>query len=131
MWVRKTKEEYESFLKRKRTRDYLFLLLGFPAFIAAFRTGASLLGWFGVKRGMGQPILLSIVPVEFMFSYLVILGFFAPVLLIAFVLRLPISRDNGNRVVICDRCHTTKLRDDAFSCDCGGRLEDFNYWKWG
>jgi hypothetical protein len=35
-----------------------------------------------------------------------------------------------SKVLICNKCFRVKSPDGKQSCDCGGKLEDFNLWKW-
>jgi hypothetical protein len=34
------------------------------------------------------------------------------------------------KVWICDMCNEEKISDGKRSCDCGGRFEDIELWKW-
>ena len=34
------------------------------------------------------------------------------------------------KTLICDSCHRVKDRDCEKSCECGGKFEDFQLWKW-
>jgi hypothetical protein len=35
-----------------------------------------------------------------------------------------------SKVLICDKCFRMKNSDGQQSCECGGKFEDFDLWKW-
>ncbi|MGA2062160.1 MAG: hypothetical protein ABSG67_16875 [Thermoguttaceae bacterium] len=36
----------------------------------------------------------------------------------------------SNNVLICEKCFKVKAFDGQQSCDCGGKFENFDLWKW-
>ena len=39
-------------------------------------------------------------------------------------------RLNGSKVMICNSCYQTKHVDGKDTCECSGKFEDFDTWKW-
>ena len=35
-----------------------------------------------------------------------------------------------SKILICNKCFKVKRSDGNQSCDCGGKFEDFDLWKW-
>ena len=39
-------------------------------------------------------------------------------------------RLGGSKIVMCNTCYRVKHVDGKDSCECGGKFEDFDTWKW-
>jgi hypothetical protein len=131
MWVRKTPEEIakeRNTLWRRWSSLILAFFLGFGLSIAGMSDG---------RYGPHQPITSTGILVAVAVGLLAIIA--------AYLLQLrfgkPLfSHQCGQPYVsysyksmdcqICDTCQQVRPYDRQQACTCGGKLEDFDLWKW-
>lgn len=125
MWKRKTEEDYKKEKKVKEKEKIFFglskqdILTSF--FIAVFLT-------LSVSYYV-QTISLIIFcfVLFFVLSCIGVLSYGDP----AFIFKIIFSGSSSSNVsVICNVCHSVVLKSNNKICECGGRYEPLENWKW-
>ena len=125
MWVRKTHNDMAC--ERRR----LWFSLGGPIFCAIITFACCILkGFIGSIRQISYTpsswvdILVYCAKISIILAiivYLVQLLFGKPLLSLLLY---------KSKVMICDKCFRLKNFDGQETCECGGKFENFDLWKW-
>jgi hypothetical protein len=130
MWVRKTPTEI--IMERHEPRHRLFsawrrLSNLMPAGLLGFCLGIAVSGEGGGRYGPGKPITSTGVLVGATFGLLAMIA----ARLRQRRFRKPLFfRPWQGRSQICGTCHQLRPYDRHPDCDCGGKFEDSDDWKW-
>ena len=124
MWVRKSDEQ----VAKERRASWRSFRPAFAWFVLMFLGGI-------VKAIQGPNQHAEHWPITWSEILLCSTLFATVFAVVMYVLQLTLRSSDpfgfcGGKVVMCDRCYRTKNVDGKHTCECGGKFDDFDNWKW-